>query len=164
MEYWDIYKKDRTFTGKKKGKYEQWQDDEYHLGCEVWIINSNKEILIQKRSSKCAILPGKWAMTTGRVVSEETTKSGCVRELKEELGIDVKAKECKLVTSYINLNIIWDIYFVRKDIDLRDIVLQEEEVSQVKLASTDEIKSMIQKDIMYKYSEIYKLLDIVDNL
>ena len=26
MEYWDIYDKDRNFTGKKKGKYEKWNE------------------------------------------------------------------------------------------------------------------------------------------
>ena len=28
MEYWDIYDKDRNFTGKKKGKYEKWNEGE----------------------------------------------------------------------------------------------------------------------------------------
>lgn len=162
MEYWDIYKKDRTFTGNKKGKYEIWDEGEYHLGCEVWIVNSKKEILIQKRSDKCAILPGKWAMTTGRIVSGETTLKGSIRELKEELGIKVDEEELIFINTYINLDIIWDIYFIKKDINLDEVVLQEEEVSEVKLASVDEIKDMLKNNMMYKYEEIYDLLDIVD--
>ena len=50
MEYWDIYDKDGHFTGRKKGKYEKWGEDEYHLATEGWIINSNKQILVQQRS------------------------------------------------------------------------------------------------------------------
>ena len=38
MEYWDIYDKDGHFTGRKKGKYEKWGEDEYHLATEGWII------------------------------------------------------------------------------------------------------------------------------
>ena len=89
MEYWDIYDKDGHFTGRKKGKYEKWGEDEYHLATEVWVINSKKQILIQQRSEKCQLLPGIWALTTGRVVSGETTRQGCIRELKEETGLDL---------------------------------------------------------------------------
>ena len=56
MEYWDIYDKDGHFTGRKKGKYEKWGEDEYHLATEGWIINSNKQILVQQRSNKCQLL------------------------------------------------------------------------------------------------------------
>ena len=93
MQYWDIYDKDGHFTGRKKGKYEKWGEDEYHLATEVWVINSKKQILIQQRSEKCQLLPGIWALTTGRVVSGETTRQGCIRELKEELGIEAKEEE-----------------------------------------------------------------------
>ena len=55
MEYWDIYDKDGHFTGRKKGKYEKWGEDEYHLATEGWIINSNKQILVQQRSNKCQL-------------------------------------------------------------------------------------------------------------
>ena len=37
---------------EKKGKYEKWDKDEYHLATEVWVINSKKQILIQQRSEK----------------------------------------------------------------------------------------------------------------
>ena len=98
MEYWDIYDKDGNFTGRKKGKYEKWDKDEYHLATEVWVINSKKQILIQQRSEKCQLLPGIWALTTGRVVSGETTRQGCIRELKEETGYS--AKNIKLIHKF----------------------------------------------------------------
>lgn len=97
MEYWDIYDKDGHFTGRKKGKYEKWEEDEYHLATEGWIINSNKQILVQQRSNKCQLLPGMWALTTGRIISGESTREGCVREFREELGIHINKEECKLV-------------------------------------------------------------------
>ena len=36
-----------------------------------------------------------------------------------------------------------DIWLVRKDIDIKDIVIQEEEVSEVKWASFEEIEELI---------------------
>ena len=166
MEYWDIYDKDGNFTGRKKGKYEKWDKDEYHLATEVWVINSKKQILIQQRSEKCQLLPGIWALTTGRVVSGETTRQGCIRELKEELGIEAKEEECNLVKSLLKnrLGMIWDIYFLRKDVDLEDVTLQKEEVSRVKLVNTDEFRDMLKEGIMCEYSEVYELLDIIDEL
>ena len=166
MEYWDIYDKDGNFTGRKKGKYEKWDKDEYHLATEVWVINSKKQILIQQRSEKCQLLPGIWALTTGRVVSGETTRQGCIRELKEELGIEAREEECNLVKSLLKnrLGMIWDIYFLRKDVELEDVTLQKEEVSTVKLVNTDEFRDMLKEGIMCEYSEVYELLDIIDEL
>ena len=166
MEYWDIYDKDGNFTGRKKGKYEKWDKDEYHLATEVWVINSKKQILIQQRSEKCQLLPGIWALTTGRVVSGETTRQGCIRELKEELGIEAKEEECNLVKSLLKnrLGMICDIYFLRKDVELEDVTLQKEEVSTVKLVNTDEFRDMLKEGIMCEYSEVYELLDIIDEL
>ena len=166
MEYWDIYDKDGNFTGRKKGKYEKWDKDEYHLATEVWVINSKKQILIQQRSEKCQLLPGIWALTTGRVVSGETTRQGCIRELKEELGIEAKEEECNLVKSLLKnrLGMIWDIYFLRKDVELEDVTLQKEEVSRVKLVNTDEFRDMLKEGIMCEYREVYELLDIIDEL
>lgn len=166
MEYWDIYDKDGNFTGRKKGKYEKWDKDEYHLATEVWVINSKKQILIQQRSEKCQLLPGIWALTTVRVVSGETTRQGCIRELKEELGIEAKEEECNLVKSLLKnrLGMIWDIYFLRKDVELEDVTLQKEEVSTVKLVNTDEFRDMLKEGIMCEYSEVYELLDIIDEL
>ena len=166
MEYWDIYDKDGNFTGRKKGKYEKWDKDEYHLATEVWVINSKKQILIQQRSEKCQLLPGIWALTTGRVVSGETTRQGCIRELKEELGIEAKEEECNLVKSLLKnrLGMIWDIYFIRKDVNLDELVLQEEEVARAKFVNTNEFRNMLKEGIMCEYSEVYELLDIIDEL
>ena len=89
-----------------------------------------------------------------------------IRELKEELGIEAKEEECNLVKSLLKnrLGMIWDIYFLRKDVELEDVTLQKEEVSRVKLVNTDEFRDMLKEGIMCEYSEIYELLDIVDKL
>ena len=166
MEYWDIYDKDGHFKGRKKGKYEKWGEDEYHLATEGWIINSNKQILVQQRSNKCQLLPGMWALTTGRIISGENTREGCVREFREELGIHIDKDECKLVKSFMKnrLGMIWDIYFIRKDVNLDELVLQEEEVARAKFVNTNEFRNMLKEGIMCEYEEIYELLDIIDNL
>ncbi len=62
---------------------------EYHPAMEAWIKNSRGEILIQQRSVECEILPGAWGLTTGRMIAGESTQQGCIREIREELGLCV---------------------------------------------------------------------------
>ena len=61
MEYWDIC----DATGKPTGciwpKGEPFPLGMYHLAAEIWVVNKNGEILIQRRAAGCEILPGVWA-------------------------------------------------------------------------------------------------------
>ena len=79
---------------------------------------------------------------------------------------EAKEEECNLVKSLLKnrLGMIWDIYFLRKDVELEDVTLQKEEVSTVKLVNTDEFRDMLKEGIMCEYSEVYELLDIIDEL
>ena len=90
----------------------------------------------------------------------------CGREFREELGIHIDKDECKLVKSFMKnrLGMIWDIYFIRKDVNLDELVLQEEEVARAKFVNTNEFRNMLKEGIMCEYQEIYELLDIIDNL
>ena len=51
MEIWDILDEYGNITGKtmRKGDKMIWQKGIYHQGADVWVINSKKKILIQKR-------------------------------------------------------------------------------------------------------------------
>lgn len=46
------------------------------------------------------------------------------------------------------LGMIWDIYFIRKDVNLDELVLQEEEVARVKFIDTNEFREMLKEGIM----------------
>ena len=107
-----------------------------------------------------------WEIPAGKLEIGENPKDCAIRELKEELGIEAKEEECNLVKSLLKnrLGMIWDIYFLRKDVELEDVTLQKEEVSRVKLVNTDEFRDMLKEGIMCEYSEVYELLDIIDEL
>ena len=49
MEYWDIYDKDGNFTGKIIEKGTAFLPGEYHKAVEIWIINKDGNLLLQKR-------------------------------------------------------------------------------------------------------------------
>lgn len=79
-------------TGRIKAKTGIWLPGEFHLAMEAWILNSNKEILLQRRADSCEVLPGVWGLTTGRMLAGENSKVGCVREIQEELGLTCSRK------------------------------------------------------------------------
>ncbi len=99
MEYWDVCDQNGRRTGAIRPKGASYAAGEFHPAIEAWVINSRSEILIQQRSMQCEILPGVWALTTGRMLAGEGTAQGCIRELREELGITVTPEQLTFVGS-----------------------------------------------------------------
>ena len=64
-----------------------------HKEIIVFILNSKKEVLLQKRSATKLHHPNKWALCSGHVEGfDEDFECAAIRELKEELGLDVELK------------------------------------------------------------------------
>ena len=139
MEIRDLYDVNKKLTGKTFLKGEQVPLGYYYLIVAVILENSKGEFLIQKRVLRKG---GKWALTAGHPKSGESSFEGLCSEVSEELGIDISKDKPKLVETWINNDQIFDIYYLKKDIDLGDVVIQEEEVDGVRYASIDEIRDM----------------------
>ncbi|WP_026886508.1 NUDIX hydrolase [Clostridium beijerinckii] len=163
MELRDIYNSKGYKTGLKKERSENLEDGEYYLATEVWIINSDSQILIQQRSSTKDILPNMWGLTTGCMVSGEDTSEGALREVKEEIGLSLEKDELNFIRRIFRQNSIWDIYFVYKDIELSKLILQNEEVSNVKLVSIEGFNNMLLSGELFEYPEIYDILSLIKN-
>ena len=59
MELWEVLDDNGNATGEIMEKYDQKVFDRgfYHLGADVWIINSDNKILIQKRAKQKKLEP-----------------------------------------------------------------------------------------------------------
>nr|UWI48975.1 NUDIX domain-containing protein [Clostridioides difficile] len=163
MELWDLYNADGIKTGNVIERDNSIEEGYYHLAVEVWIVNSNSKILIQKRSENKKTLPNIWGMTTGCIVSGEESLEGAIRESKEEIGIDISKDEIKIFRSMIHGDTLWDVYLVKKEYDISNAILQKEEVSDIKWVSTDEIRQLLKEGLFFEYPEIYDLLSDIDN-
>lgn len=139
MEKRDLYDVNKNLVGMTFNKGEQVPKGYYYLIVAIFIENSNGDFLIQKR---VASKGGKWATTAGHPKSGENSIQGLCSETLEEIGVDISKDDVKLVDTWINNDQIFDIYYLKKDIDLKDIVIQKEEVDGVDYASRDEIKEM----------------------
>lgn len=128
---------------------------EYRQSVHTWIMNSKGEFLIQKRSPNKKIFPNMWSQTGGGVDEGETTLQAALRECKEELGITIDLSNIELILSFKRKFDFVDVWLVKQDIDISNIVLQEEEVSEVKWSSIDEIRELMKTDKLAKSIEIY---------
>lgn len=144
MEIWDILDENGNITGDTIDKDEGTvlSKGMYHKGADVWILNSKREILIQKRAPKKRLEPNLWAMTGGSVIKGESSLDTIKRETKEELGIDLDVEKAIKIQHYKTGNVWLDVYIVEQEVNLNDIIMQEEEVSDVKFVSFDEIESL----------------------
>ena len=80
-----------------KTEYQVYEDSSefgnFNISVHVWIINTEGEFLIQKRSANKKKFPNMWSMMGGAVLSGETSEEACIRETDEELGIMLES--CK---------------------------------------------------------------------
>lgn len=152
MEIWDILDENGNPTGEtmKKGDPISWQEGIYHLGADVWIINPEKKILIQKRSPEKRNEPNVWAMTGGSVIKGERPLDTIKRETLEELGVELNVENAKKIHYYRTGNVWLEVYIVEQDIDLKNVVMQVEEVSDVRYATFDEIEKIYQNNQFMK--------------
>ncbi|MFZ2257231.1 MAG: NUDIX domain-containing protein [Clostridiaceae bacterium] len=139
MELLDIYDRD----GKKKGvtvfRGEYIKPDDYILVVHVYIYNENREFLIQRRSRKKKVNSGKWDITGGAVKAGEESLSAVLRETKEEIGLELDPEKLRFAGRSISIKHLVDVYFVETQIDVDSLVLQEEEVSDVKMIPVEQL-------------------------
>ena len=146
MELWNLYDENRNKLERIGVRGEAMQNGEFHLVASAWIYNDNKEFLISKRAPNKR-KPLKWEATTGSALRGEDTLDAAVREIKEELGIDVKKEDAVLLGTKIRKDKecpdIFDVYIFKNNIPIESVTIQKEEVCDVKWATADEIRKIV---------------------
>ena len=97
----------------------------------VVIINDNNEILLQKRSRFKRANPSKWGICGGKVDLGETQLDAGVRETLEEIGVFLDKKDLKFLSMDTNEKAHFTVYYVRKNVNINECKLQEEELEEV---------------------------------
>lgn len=166
MEILDLYDENRIKTGKTYIRGEQMPDDTYRLIVHLLIFDDCGNLLIQKRQ-KSKSMANLWDITCGGAASAgETSKEAIARELKEELGISLDFTNIRPILTANFKHGFDDFYLVRKNINLDEVSLQEEEVAACKLASFDEVMDLMERErfVRYKKNFIRLLFDLNDDL
>ena len=154
-EIWDLYNIKGEPLHRTMVRGTPLKAGEYHLAAHIWIKNSNREYLIQKRADEKETWPGMWATTAGAVLAGETARSGAIRELYEEIGVVALPNELHLICQLIKGYAIEVIWLLERDVKEEEITLQGEEVSAVMWAKEAAIKAMIAEGRFYDYGVTY---------
>ena len=128
---------------------------------DVFILNDYGQILLQKRSGNKKNYPNMWALCTGHVEKNEDVQDAAIRELKEELGIDVSIKELHSFANgkfdIINRNSSTYFFCIKCNLKEEKFIIQKEELSQVKWFDIIDVISMIKNNdetIVYSKNRI----------
>ncbi len=121
-----------------------------HKEVGLFIINSNNQVLLQKRSANKRFNPNKWGLCAGHVEAYEENDSAMLRELKEELGVTVNKNDIVHFDTVVrkrelNSHIRYE-YYMFLDKDEKDFTIQSEELSEVKWIDFNKYKDMVKNN------------------
>lgn len=148
MELIEIVDKEGNFTGEVIDKDEAHDKNLLHNEVAVFVINDDNQILLQKRSANKRYNPNKWALCAGHVDAYESLEDAAIREIKEEIGIDVQKEdlhsygEKELTLRDSNSHITY-FYYTKSNRKEEEFTIQFEELSEVKWFDIDEVINMI---------------------
>ena len=154
MELLDIRREDGSLNGEVRERTMAHENGDLHGTSHVWIVRpkgqkmdktgEDWEVLMQKRSRNKDSFPGCYDISSaGHIPSGSDYRESALRELEEELGICASAEELQyafLHLGYAEANFygkpfknaeISAVYIYDKEVDIRKLKLQQEEVESV---------------------------------
>src|SRR5690606_35841177 len=93
-EYIDILDDQGNYTGEVVLKSEAHSKGLFHPTVHIWFYTVNSELLLQKRMVTKKTFPGLWDVSVaGHIGTGEDIHDSAMREVHEELGLNLKKKE-----------------------------------------------------------------------
>ncbi|WP_164779661.1 NUDIX hydrolase [Paenibacillus kobensis] len=157
MEYFDVLDADGMKTGAVVERGEAHAKGILHKVVHVWLINAAGELLLQKRSKVKDLHPDQWYVSLGgHIESGETNEQTIVREFMEELGLDVSGclHDVRYLYTFRELieanegtfidDAFYDVHMLRMNVNIEELILQEDEVQEVKWCTYEAFKQAVQ--------------------
>ena len=101
MELFDLYDEKRERSGKTHIRGKEIPEGYYHLVVHVWLRCPDGRFLISKRSATKETYPLLWECVGGSVVAGEDSYTGAIREVFEEVGIDLSNRQGEILFTKI---------------------------------------------------------------
>ncbi|SCZ10847.1 NUDIX hydrolase [Alkaliphilus peptidifermentans] len=146
-EFWDLYDKSKNKLGRLHERGLPLNSGEYHLVAEIWVVNSNKQILLTQRhlDKKWG---GYWECSGGAVLAGEDSLTGAKRELYEETGLRIIDAQIEFLGTMINKDWITETYIVNLDALTYNLNLQDGEVINAKWVDIYEFRDMCARKVI----------------
>ena len=163
----DVYDADRRPTGLVIDRRSQrLGQGQYMLYAIVVVCDARGRMLITRRALDKAWAAGWWEVPGGGVCAGETTRDAAIREVGEEVGLDLTRGMLELLWSYRNDdpgysdNYFADIYRATLDFSAADVHLREREATDFTLASWDEVRELAQQGRFLHYERLARALGL----
>lgn len=174
-EYFDILDEQGNKTGITKPRVYVHRDGDWHRAEHIWIINDNKDILLQRRCPTKDSDPNMLDIScAGHLVAGDEPIDGALRELEEELSLIVNKEDLKYITTlkrspkhnndFVD-NEFDDLYLLKINKKIEELTYQKEEISEILFVPYEEFKNMVynKREDLIIYSDEYKILfEILD--
>lgn len=153
VEYFDVLTENGEYEGRTETRDICHEKGLWHKAVAMFMVNSKDQVLLQKRSANKKLWPNMWDITAGgHVLAGEFGFEAIIREIKEELGATVDRNDILFLGSARSTNIKGDIinrhfneyYVITKDLDEKTLILQPEEVSDIKWVDKEEVVRRIE--------------------
>lgn len=150
MEKWDLYNMNREKTGITMLRGESIPKGLYHLSVSAWIVNQQGQYLLSQRHP-AKKYPLCWECTGGAVLFGENSLQGAVREVKEELGIQLLPKSGELIYQVRRDSIqdFYDVWLFHFDIDSQELKLQKSEVVDAQWIDKQKLLELYEKNKLH---------------
>lgn len=154
MEIFDIVDMSGNPTGETIERTKAHEIGAMHRTAHIWVVrefNNTTQVLLQKRSAIKDSFPNRLdTSSAGHIQAGDEPLESAIRELGEELGIKAKAEDLNFAGTFIidyekefhgkmfKDKEIAFVYAYFNDVDINNLTLQTEEVSEVIWCDLDE--------------------------
>ena len=151
MEILDLYDENRIKTGKTYIRGSKMPENTYRQIVHLAIFDDKNRMLIQQRQST-KTMANLWGVSCGGASKAgESSKEAIGREVSEELGLAIDFTNIRPIFTANFKYGFDDFYLVHENIDIKGLVLQEDEVQDANWASEDQVLQLMDKGKFVKY-------------
>jgi isopentenyldiphosphate isomerase len=153
----DVLSASGSKTGASVPRSQVHRDGLWHRSTHVWVAaRHERSVLLQKRSAEKDTFPGRWDVSAaGHVSAGAESAETARRELAEELGVNgpvdylftarAQATGVENGVAFVDRE-FQDVYlFAGGDVDLGAVVMQPEEVDEVRYWNVDDYRRALEE-------------------
>lgn len=164
MEYFDIVDDNGIPTGEVSERKQVHREGLQHRTSHVWIVRCKEgriQILLQKRCADKDSFPGCYDISSaGHIPAGVDFVPSALRELKEELGVDIEADQLidcglfnKIVDEVFHGEEFHDrqvsrVFLLKLDMEVEEFTVQKEEIDEVRWFDYEECKKAVRENLI----------------
>ncbi|MDQ1088257.1 NUDIX domain-containing protein [Siphonobacter sp. SORGH_AS_1065] len=155
MELFELYNEQNLPFWQTKIRSDVHRDGDWHRSTEVWVINQNQELLLNLRHPDKDLFANLWDVCiAGHLMPGENYRTAAIREVKEELGIQVPSSALHFVDVWTMDGFdaktqsfdreFTGVFVWKTQLELSSFTPQAEEIAELKYVSLTEVRQMLE--------------------